>query len=381
MISLCRGTPGASVLLLSHGPLEDLLALQGVVYKVLPLPSDVANVKRSSGIRASLNALPSILGFLRRLADRIREYDVVVPVSQKSFVLTILSRVFVRCPVIWYMNDLVSAEHFSKHLMRVMVFLANIGASHVIVNSQASRTSWLAAGGDADKCSVSYSGIDSSKVTQVSQDKVAAHRASFAANDKFVCVMVGRIASWKGQHVLLEALRHLPDVRGVFVGEAMFGEEAYEKQLGELIAENGLHDQCVFLGHREDVLEIMTAADAIVHCSTAAEPFGRVIVEGMMVGRPVIASDCGGPREIIEDGESGLLTKPGDASELKAAIRRLVVDQELADRVSRIGKERAHALFDANAMVNHFHDVRDRFVSNAVRASRDINALQNRDSQ
>lgn len=363
MLSLCRDTPESAVLLLSAGPLEKMVRSFGIDCDVLPLSSDVVGVKRSSGMWASVKAVPAVLGVLWRLANRIRDYDLIVPMSQKAFVLTMLSRLFVRRPVIWYMNDLVSSEHFSGHLTKVMVFLANNGASHVIVNSRASRDSWIAAGGKAEMCSVSYSGVDSSHIAAMSQPAVADYRARFTDGGMFVCVVVGRIASWKGQHVVLEALRDLPHVRVVFVGEAMFGEAAYEQSLKDFVDEHALSDRVVFLGHREDVAEIMAAADAVVHSSTAAEPFGRVIVEGMMVGRPVIATDAGGPREIIEHDQSGLLTRPGDASDLALAIRRLSADIALAARLGNAGRRRAHDLFDVKVMVNHFMTVKGRLAA------------------
>lgn len=358
-LSVCRGTPGSEVLLLSEGPLQDMVQAQGVPCTVLPLSAGVTGVKRSSGVWASIKAVPGVVGFLRRLARCLRDYDVIVPVSQKAFVLVMLARAFVRRPVIWYMNDLISADHFSRHLTRVMVFLANRGASAVIVNSAASRDSWLAAGGRDDTCSVSYSGIDGTHIASLSASKVAEYRAQFAADGKFVGVVVGRIAGWKGQHVVLEALRELPDVRVVFVGEAMFDEAGYEQRLKNYVAAHQLGDRVLFLGHRDDVAEIMAAADAVVHSSTAAEPFGRVIVEGMMVGRPVIASDAGGPREIIEHERSGLLSPPGDAAGLAKAIRRLASDPALAAGLAAAGQARAHALFDVRVMVDHFLAVRN----------------------
>ena len=75
----------------------------------------------------------------------------------------------------------------------------------------------------------------------------------------------------------------------------------------------------------------------IVHTSTAPEPFGRVIVEGMLAGRPVIASDAGGAAEIVENGDSGLLTPPGDPTLLAGALRRLLADPLFARRLADAG--------------------------------------------
>jgi glycosyltransferase involved in cell wall biosynthesis len=363
MMSLCRAMPDTSVLLLEHGPLRETLQSQGIECDVLPLPARVQSVRRSGSLLGSLKVAPAVIGMLWKLAQKLKEYDVIVPYSQKAFVLTVLARVFVRRPTIWFMNDLISAEHFSGHLAKAMVWLANHNAQHVVVNSQASRDAWIAAGGNAERCSISYSGIDSSRIANIDKEKVAAHRTEFSKKAKFVGVMVGRLASWKGQHIVLQALVGLPDVCIVFLGEALFGEQEYKQQLLDYIERHGLQDRALLLGHREDVLEVMASADVVIHSSTAPEPFGRVIVEGMMVGKPVIAANAGGPREIIENECSGLLTEPGEPAELRKAIRRLIVDRTFAHKIAMAGKQRAHELFDVNEKVSQFLAIRNQCVN------------------
>ena len=91
--------------------------------------------------------------------------------------------------------------------------------------------------------------------------------------------------------------------------------------------------------------------DVIVHASTAAEPLGRVIIEGMMAGRPVIATRAGGAKEIVTDGETGLLVTPGDVDELREAISRLWIDPDLAARLASAGKTHAEERFSLSTMV------------------------------
>src|SRR5205814_42692 len=143
----------------------------------------------------------------------------------------------------------------------------------------------------------------------------------------------GRITRWKGQDVVLRALAKLSDVRAIFVGEEE--DREYANELRSLA-----NDRVRFLGFREDARELMSAVDCIVHVSTAPEPFGRVIVEGMLALRPVIATNAGGVPEIIEDGVSGILVAPGNADELAAAIRRVFSDPTEAARMAARGRER-----------------------------------------
>jgi glycosyltransferase involved in cell wall biosynthesis len=95
----------------------------------------------------------------------------------------------------------------------------------------------------------------------------------------------------------------------------------------------------------------MRASDAIVHASVYPEPFGRVIVEGMLADRPVIASRAGGVTEIIDD-ETGVLVAPNDSAALAQAIEFLRADPARAARIAASGAARARAEFSVTAMVN-----------------------------
>lgn len=369
MLSLAARIPDSTIMLLEPGPLVELAEKQGTPCHVLPIPETIKSVRRSSGLLASVRIAPGVLSLMGQLVRACRGYDVIVPMSQKAFVLCVLARALVRRPIVWYMNDLIHTEHFSRFLSKVMVRLANAGVDHVIVNSKASKDSWLQAGGAANRCSISYSGIDSARLANLNRQLIAEHRAWFSVENKRVAVMVGRIANWKGQHIVLEALSRLPDVRVVFVGDPLFGEQDYKRELTEYIRRHHMEDRAWFLGHRNDVLEIMAAADMVVHSSISAEPFGRVIVEGMMVGTPVIASDAGGPREIIKHGHSGLLTAPGDPDALRNAIQTLTADPHFARQLGQNGRARALELFDADNMVREFQSVRARCVGRRQRGS------------
>lgn len=169
----------------------------------------------------------------------------------------------------------------------------------------------------------------------------AAVRASLGVPpDAPLLVMAGRISPWKGQHVFVEALARVaaacPAAQGVIVGLA---EEAdgpgYAARVQAQAAALGLGDHLRLAGFRDDMPQVLGAADVVVHCSVKPEPFGRVIIEGMAAGRPVVASALGGAAEIIADGEDGLLTPAGDADVLAAALLRLLADPGERDRLGQ----------------------------------------------
>jgi glycosyltransferase involved in cell wall biosynthesis len=128
-------------------------------------------------------------------------------------------------------------------------------------------------------------------------------------------------------------------VQAVIVGGALFGQDAYETRIREQASRLGLDGRVRFLGFRSDVPELMASMDAVAHTSVVAEPFGRVVVEAMMCGRPVVATRGGGVTEIIRDGETGLLVPPGDASALAAALGCILSQPALAERLAQQGRE------------------------------------------
>jgi glycosyltransferase involved in cell wall biosynthesis len=151
--------------------------------------------------------------------------------------------------------------------------------------------------------------------------------------------------------------------RALIVGSALFGEDAYESRLKYLITELGLDDRVTMLGFSDEIPTILRQVDCLVHASVLPEPFGQVVAEGMAAGLPVIASNAGGPRELISDGITGLLHTPGDVEELAAALRRLQADPVLAAQLGRAGKQVVSELTPdavAGRMMNVYESLRSR---------------------
>jgi glycosyltransferase involved in cell wall biosynthesis len=164
----------------------------------------------------------------------------------------------------------------------------------------------------------------------LSPDRVAAQRAEWGAGaDDVVVLLPGRLTRWKGQLIFIEALARLagegklPKLRAVMIGDAQ-GRAPYEAELRNAISEAELGDRVFVAGHADDMPLAYLASDIVVSASIEPEAFGRVAAEAGAMGRPVVATDHGGARETVLPGLSGLLTKPGDAVELAAAISQLV---------------------------------------------------------
>ncbi len=134
----------------------------------------------------------------------------------------------------------------------------------------------------------------------------------------------GNIQEWKGQAVLVEALGLIaadhPDVVCLMAGGVHRAGESYASAMLERIESLGLVSRVRLLGFRDDVPDLINAVDIVVHASVRPEPFGRVILEGMLAGKLVIATEAGGVVELIENEATGRLVPPGDAPALAACL-------------------------------------------------------------
>jgi glycosyltransferase involved in cell wall biosynthesis len=143
--------------------------------------------------------------------------------------------------------------------------------------------------------------------------------------DRPVIMLPGRLTRWKGQTVLIEAMARMErrDALAVLVGDG--GRSGFRAELQALAAAQGLADRIRLVGHAEDMATALMLADVVVHASTDAEAFGRTVIEAQAMGRPVVASDLGGPRETVEEGVTGWRVPPGDPAALAAALSRALL--------------------------------------------------------
>ncbi len=181
------------------------------------------------------------------------------------------------------------------------------------------------------------------------------------APDDEVAGVVGNVQEWKGQHVLVEALDLLqqarPKLHVLFVGGVHRSGAAYAERLKETASARGLASRVHWTGPRPDVADLMNAMDVVVHTSVRGEPFGRVIIEGMAVGKAVVATRAGGVPEFTRDGEDSVLVPPGDAGALATCLERILGDpseRARLERGARASAQRFELARHAEAMTDVF---------------------------
>lgn len=148
-------------------------------------------------------------------------------------------------------------------------------------------------------------------------------------------MLPGRLTPWKGHSVVIDAVARLArkDVCCVFVGSDQ-GRSKYSARLMREAMALGVGDRVRLVGHCDDMPAAMMLSDVVVHASTQAEAFGRVVIEAQAMGRPVIATDLGGPVETVDHGVTGWRVAPNDPDALAAWL----------DYVLSLGVEERRAL-------------------------------------
>jgi glycosyltransferase involved in cell wall biosynthesis len=335
------------VVLAEDGPLVDVLERGGATVEVLPM-NEVARNLRKDRARAGgfpLQAALSTVIYAARLSRRLRQLnpDLVHTNTLKSAMYGGMAARAVGIPCLWHIRDRIAEDYLPPTAVRLVRLAARYLPTQIVVNSWTTLATlrlptprWVR---------VVYDGVPMAAPISVVPSPVDITECSTQVNrartDRFRVAMVGRLAGWKGQDIFLRAFAEAfsggPE-EAVLVGSAMFGEDEYEQNLIQLVADLGIGDQVQFRGFRSDMKAEYERVDALVHASVIPEPFGQVVVEGMASGLAVVASNAGGPAEIITHESDGLLFPPGDVGALAVLLQRLAdptFRQRLGDQAER----------------------------------------------
>jgi L-malate glycosyltransferase len=271
-----------------------------------------------------------------------------------------------RAASVVHVRDCLPAGPLTSATMRLIAATATT----VVANSDYTARSVRMAAPDA-LVEVVHNPVDLERWDPARIDRAAARaRLHGVGPEQLLLGVVAQLSPWKGQDTAIEALALLRedgvDAHLLLIGSAKFvsrstrfDNAAYLERLRALVTERGLEDRVSWLGEREDVPELMRALDVLLLPSWE-EPFGRALIEAMALGVPVMATDVGGPREIIEDGREGWLLAPRDPSVWARAIRRLAENPGLGAEMGRAGRRRVEQSFTVGHHVRAMLDVYER---------------------
>jgi glycosyltransferase involved in cell wall biosynthesis len=251
----------------------------------------------------------------------------------------ILAAKWLRVPCVAHLRDFEEIHPVTRAYAQMI--------DHHVAISASIRTNLCDLGIPERKISLIYDGIDPPNNFQeeiASDDEALLFRPGRRRIGLF-----GRIVEWKGIRDFILAMKKIVDQDreslGVIVGDASDGDQAYYDEMVQLAGSLQLSEHIVFTGFRRDVPRLIEAMDVVVHASQRPEPFGRVLLEAMAMGKPLVATRGGGPLEIVQEGVTGFLVELANPDEMSRAILTLLTDRELAGEFGKRGKERVDRMF------------------------------------
>lgn len=309
---------GADVWVSGDGPLLDHARRHGIQPVALRRRVDT----RARGLFGALSALGSVMGAnwtVWRTLVRNRP-EILVSNTLQGALHAALPCALLGTPVVVYVRDLGRGGNRSAHEVRLYRFLLR-RARGAIFNSRLTRDSWDVGGH-----------------TRVVPTAVAdAYRTvSWKGDGGRTAVMVGRIAAWKGQQRVIDAMRivaqSLPDVALVLVGDTQFEDSV------DLAVEGVTVDVTGFVSDPEQYLK---SADVVIHASQTPEPFGQVLAQAASVGAPIVCADRGGHTEWLEHEKTCLMIDPLDPADIAQAIINVLTNPTDARKRAERARHRA----------------------------------------
>jgi len=206
-----------------------------------------------------------------------------------------------------------------------------------------------------DKTVVIYNGVDEERFLPV-QDPWPPRARLGIDRESPVVGTVSSLTPHKGQKYLIQAAAKIrekyPATRFLIVGDGPL-----RRSLEEQALELSLQSSLIFTGARRDIPDLLSLMDIFVLPSSSREGLGIAIIEAMAMEKPTVATDIGGIPEVVQDGETGLLVRPGDSAALAKAIIELIDNPDRAKAMGKKGRNRFAQKFTRKTMLSKIEDL------------------------
>ncbi len=309
---------------------------------------------------------------LRKTVQQLRQIirqenpDLILSNSVRSHICAGLAAKKEKKPIIWYLHDYTFPSFLLKRLIKIpATVITNSDGVLNFVKKQISPKYH-------HKLKTIPNGIDLEKCQKVATLNTLRTELGLKIEDKIIGI-IGRLDTWKGQDFFIRAaakvLASLNHVYFVIIGDASahdFKTVDYKRKLEQLVLDLGVAKSVFFLGFRPNIYELIKELDLLVHASTDPEPFGRTVLEGMALKTPVIASNLGGPVEIIDHQKNGFLVDPKDTDQLAKTMVHLLQNEPVRQKMTRGGYLTVQQKFDLKTIVRRLEKIYEQVVQGKI---------------
>ncbi len=322
-----------------------------------PLP------KIKSGFFKYWNLIKSV--WLIRTIVKREKIDLIQTNTIRTHILAALAKKIFKLEVklVWFVHDFTFPAKPLKKLIKIPNQI--LTCSETVKKDLLQKTNQSF----APKIAVVYNGVIPQKIKKEDKQMKALHnfiRTGTTRNvlQKFKIGIIGRLDPWKGQDVFLKAAKKVLEqnkkVEFSVIGSSSEYDRAtiaFEQKLKELVKKLDLENSVTFSGYVEDLATEMKKLDIIVHASKKSEPFGRVIIEAMNFGKIVIASELGGPGEIIQNNQDGYLIAANNPEALAEKILEVLANENLREKVAYNAQKTVKTKFDLKEQIKKIEEV------------------------
>ncbi len=296
----------------------------------------------------------------KRLVAIISEFrpDAVVSCTNKDHLAATAACHGTGVPSLWWVNDIVSPDFFSWPARRVFRRAAR-RASRLITVSDFARDALLREGIPPALAVRVHNGIPVERYRNGMPGKLRAS-LGLSADEPFIA-LIGRFTPWKGPEFFIDLARDwiAANPRGHFllIGQAFNEEQEFEAGLRRKVAVSNLSGRVHFVPFQTGMADALRDLAVVIHASLRPEPFGRVIIEAMAAGVPVIAARAGGVPEIITHGVNGWLAAPGSIPEYRAALVTALAPGAARDNVIEAARQTVAERFSVRRVLADFEQI------------------------
>ncbi|MFH1367769.1 MAG: glycosyltransferase family 4 protein [Elusimicrobiota bacterium] len=306
------------------------------------------NLLTTNGLSVSVMPLLRLYWSIRKLRPDIIHCN---SAATKYTLISALSSKLLKIPFIWHVRVDVSAGWKDRVIAAI--------ASKIIVNSEFVKNRRFETN-EFVKITRVYNAVDTEIFKPGIETEYLRNEFKIPADSPVIGVF-SRFDSWKG-HILFMQSAKIVHARNNKVCFLLTGEGKEKDELLRTAKELGISGNAVFTGYRNDVPALMNLCSAIVCPSITPEPFGRIAIEGMACGKPVIATNMGGHTETIISDVDGILTKP-DPISLSGDISRILSDTQLSNVLSSNGRKKAVSVFSVNNHVRLIENIYEEILA------------------
>ena len=307
-----------------------------------------------------LDALWQLLRLLRR-----EHFDIVHTHNSKAGFLGRLAARTLGVPLLVHtVHGFAFHGQESRLRRRLFVWLERLAArwSHQLIAISQAMIDWAQKEGIADSSRFAkvYSGIEVDRFKSAAQDPELKRQLGIRQG-QVVIGMVSKLWQGKGHQVLIQAASRL-ESQGLPFQILIVGEGGLEADLKAMVKRRGLEERVCFAGFRSDLPQVTAQLD-IACLPSFYEGMGRVALEAMAAGKPMVASAVGGLAELVQDGVTGFLVPAGDPDALASRLERLVSDSALRCKMGEEGARRVDERFSAARMIEQIHQIYQRLLT------------------